>query len=212
MKGIRKWYGLLLVFCLCSLQMVAQNAADILNKAATVYEESNGIAISFVLHIRKIGQGAESFEGQIQMKGDKFTLVTPDMHVWFDGTTQWVYLERAEEVYVSNPSGEELQNTNPILLLRSYQKGFTVAFKGESTAANGKSAYDVELTPKKKSDIIKIDLQVEKISHFPSRISLQQKNEVSTTIQISQLQTGKNQPDSFFVFKESDYPDAEVID
>lgn len=191
----------------------AQNAVSILDKAADTYENSNGISASFTLNTRSdVQKVSESFEGTIHMKGDKFTLVTPDMTTWFDGTTQWSYVERNEEVNVSTPTGEELQFTNPALLLRMYKKGFTPKYIGESTASSGKSAYDIELTPKKKGDILKVELQIEKSSNFPAKIKVEAKNGISSTIHISNLKTGVNQPDDFFVFKESDYPDAEVID
>ncbi len=191
----------------------AQNAVSILDKAADAYENSNGISASFTLNTRSdVQKVSESFEGTIHMKGDKFTLVTPDMTTWFDGTTQWSYVERNEEVNVSTPTGEELQFTNPALLLRMYKKGFTPKYIGESTASSGKSAYDIELTPKKKGDILKVELQIEKSSNFPAKIKVEAKNGISSTIHISNLKTGVNQPDDFFVFKESDYPDAEVID
>ena len=130
----------------------AQNPVSILDKAASAYENSNGITASFELNTRSdVQKVSESFEGTINMKGDKFTLVTPDMITWFDGTTQWTYVERNDEVNVSTPSGEELQFTNPALLLRVYKKGFIPKYIGESTASNGKTAYDIELTPKKKA-------------------------------------------------------------
>lgn len=191
----------------------AQNAASILDKAASAYENSNGMSASFTLNTRSdVQKVSESFEGTIHMKGDKFTLVTPDIITWFDGTTQWAYVERNEEVNVSTPTGDELQFTNPALLLRMYKKGFTPKYLGESTASNGKAAYDIELTPKKKGDITRVELQIEKFSGFPVSIKVEAKNGVSNTIYISNLKTGVNQPDGFFVFKESDYPDAEVID
>lgn len=191
----------------------AQNAASILDKAASAYENSNGMSASFTLNTRSdVQKVSESFEGTIHMKGDKFTLVTPDIITWFDGTTQWTYVERNEEVNVSTPTGDELQFTNPALLLRMYKKGFTPKYLGESTASNGKAAYDIELTPKKKGDITRVELQIEKFSGFPVSIKVEAKNGVSNTIYISNLKTGVNQPDGFFVFKESDYPDAEVID
>lgn len=218
-KKIRIWRAIAvlgLLFCLLFGPRVisrAQNATSILDKAAAAYENSNGISATFALHARsEVQKMSESFEGTIHMKGDKFTLVTPDMITWFDGTTQWTYVERNDEVNVSTPSGEELQFTNPALLLRVYKKGFTPKYIGESTASNGKSAYDIELTPKKKGDIVKVVLQIEKFSSFPASIKVEAKNGISNTIQISNLQTGVNQPDDFFVFKESDYPDAEVID
>lgn len=195
------------------LKGYAQNAADVLSKAAAAYDKSNGISASFTMQTRSAGQGkGDSFEGTIQMKGDKFTLDTPDAQTWYDGTTQWTYMERNEEVNVTTPTGEELQFTNPALLLSMYKKGFTATYKGESTAANGKAAYDVELVPKKKGDIVKVELQIEKFSNFPAKITVTSKNGMSSTIQIRQLKTGLNQPDSFFVFKERDFPDAEIID
>lgn len=191
----------------------AQDAVAILDKAAGIYEQSNGMEAVFAMHNRSdVQQVSESFEGTIAMKGDKFVLKTPDMTTWFDGKTQWVYMERNEEVNVSTPTGDELQLTNPALLLRLYKKGFTPSFKGESTTTTGKAAYEIELLPKKKGDIVKVDLQIEKLSGLPASIRIESKNGMTSTIRISRMKTGINQPDHFFVFKEADYPDAEVID
>lgn len=203
------WVVLLLVPCVG----FAQSAASILSKAASIYEEANGITASFAMRTHSEQQQAsESMEGTIHMKGDKFVLLTPGTSTWFNGKTQWTYIENTDEVNVSNPTGEELQFTNPALLLRMYKSGFTPFLKGESTAQSGKSAYDVELTPKKKGDILKVELQIEKISSLPVRIAITTKQGVSTTIQISKFKAGVNHPDSFFTFKQSDYPNVEVVD
>lgn len=195
------------------LGVKAQNAVSVLDKAAGMYESSNGLSASFTMRVQSEQQQVnESFEGTIDMKGDKFRLVTPDMITWFNGKTQWAYIERNDEVNVTEPTGDELQLTNPALLLRSYKKGFIPQYKGESTSSNGKAAYDVELTPKKKGDILKVELQIEKLSSLPVRITVTTKNGMSNTIQIGKLKTNINQPDTFFVFKPSDYPEAEVVD
>ena len=205
-----------LLLCLLlgfNLEGGAQNATSILDKAASAYENSNGLKAYFTMQTRSdVQKVSESFDGTIDIKGDKFVLKTPDMITWFDGTTQWSYVERNEEVNVSTPTGEELQTTNPALLLRSYKKGFSATLKGESTAPNGKAAYDIELTPKKKSDIIRVELQIEKFSGRPASIAVFAKNGLSNTIRIGKMETGVNQPDSFFVFNEKDYPDAEIVD
>lgn len=191
----------------------AQDAQAILDKAAQMYEQSNGIKANFAIHSVVPQQNiSESFEGIIEMKGDKFKLETPDMITWYDGQTQWVYVMRNEEVNVSTPSGDELQLTNPAVLLRQYKKGFSVQYKGTSTTRQAKSAYDITLIPKKKSDIQQIDLQIEKMSNIPAAITITDKNKATVSIYISKWETGKNQTDSFFSFNESDYPDAEVID
>lgn len=204
------------IFCLILLSIAgngqAQEAQAILDQAAQAYEQSNGIKANFAIHSVVPQQNiSESFEGVINMKGDKFKLETPDMITWYNGETQWVYLMRNEEVNVSTPSGDELQLTNPAVLLRQYKKGFAVQYKGTSTTRQAKSAYDITLTPKKKSDIQQVDLQIEKVSHIPAAITITDKNGATVSIHISKWVTGKNQADSFFSFNESNYPDAEVI-
>lgn len=204
---------LLFLLTLSGMRVIAQNATSILDKAASVYEEANGLTAYFTMQTRSEMQKiSESFDGTVDIKGDKFVLKTPDMITWFDGTTQWSFVERNEEVNVSTPSGEELQATNPALLLRFYKKGFTATYKGESTAPSGKAAYDIELVPKKKSDILRVELQIEKFSSLPASIAVFSKNGISSTIRISRMQTGVNQSDNFFVFDEKEYPDAEIID
>lgn len=219
MHKIKVWKSIAVVGLIISLlfgiglRLHAQNPVSILDKAAEAYEKANGIKATFTMHTQSEAQQMnESFEGTIQMKGDKFVWQTPDMTTWFDGTTQWTYVPRNEEVNVSTPTGDELQFTSPALLLRSYKKGFTATYKGESTAPNGKSAYEIELTPKKKGDILKAILQIEKFTSFPAAITVESRNGMRSTIRIGKLETGINQLDSFFVFKEADFPDAEIID
>lgn len=216
MKIKQLWIRMSLLWVVClgiPTHVFAQSATAILDQAAAAYASANGIQVSFnMLTKTPTHPAGEAFEGSIQMKGEKFLLVTPGIRTWFDGTTQWSYVERNEEVNVTTPSGDELRFTNPMVLLGSYQKGFQATYQGESTAASGKTVYDIVLTPKKKSDITKVELAIEKFSSLPASISVSSKNGVSTTIQISKIQKGVNQADGIFVFNEADYPDAEVID
>ncbi|MDH6311909.1 outer membrane lipoprotein-sorting protein [Parabacteroides sp. PFB2-10] len=195
------------------LPTAAQCGGEVLDKAAAAFEEANGISARFAMNMRAEGAGLiESFEGQLQMKGDKFTLFMPDVRIWFDGKTQWAYMVGNEEVNVTEPTGEELQYLNPALLLGSYKKEYKAELKGESSTASGRMAYNVELTPKKKGDITRVTLQIEKKSYLPARIEIDMKNGSRTLIQIDEIKMGINQPDAFFVFNTKDYPDAEVID
>ena len=58
------------------------------------------------------------------LKGNRFYLNSGGIQSWFDGTTQWSYLESSEEVNVSNPTPEELQTINPYALLSIYKSGY----------------------------------------------------------------------------------------
>ena len=96
--------GLILALLLgFSMGADAQNAATLLDKAATQYTESHGIKATFTLRTAGEG-GGDQLEGTIQMRDDKFRLELPGMITWFDGQTQWSYVERNEEVNVTTPT------------------------------------------------------------------------------------------------------------
>lgn len=213
----RRSLFLLLLFAGIAVAVPAQTniekANAIIDKAASAYEAANGISAQFTTIISSSRQQAsEKIIGMIDMKGDKFKLITPDMHTFFDGTAQWTYLSDTEEVNVSNPSQDELELINPTLLLKNYKDRYTAVLKEEGTDRTGKPVYSIELTPHKKSDITKIILQIEKTSYLPSGIMVSSKGGITTSIYITDLKKEVNQPDSYFVFKKADYPNAEIID
>lgn len=201
----------ILAFLSICVGLSAQNATDILDRAAKFYTGSDGVKTVFSMHTRA-QQGSEGFEGEILIKGDKFVLKTPDMFIWFDGKTQWAYLVRSEEVNVTTPGKDDFQFINPAILLNNYKKGFDVLLQGESTATNGKTAYDILLTPKKKNDITEVLLQIEKNTGQPASIRSTSKDGSVFTVRIQKIQTGLNYLDSDFVFNPADFPNAEVID
>ena len=102
------------------VRVLAQNATSILDKAASAYEDSNGLTAYFTMQTRSdVQKVSESFDGTVDIKGDKFVLKTPDMITWFDGTTQWSFVERNEEVNV----GTEQQGRIRSLQLHPDRRG-----------------------------------------------------------------------------------------
>lgn len=92
---VRVWWcitfaGLFLCFLLeLGVGTYAQNANGILGRAAAAYKGSNGVSTSSTMFTHSVGQDTgENFEGTIQMKGDRFTLVAPETFTWFNDTTQ----------------------------------------------------------------------------------------------------------------------------
>ena len=62
------------------VRVLAQNATSILDKAASAYEDSNGLTAYFTMQTRSdVQKVSESFDGTVDIKGDKFVLKTPDM-------------------------------------------------------------------------------------------------------------------------------------
>ena len=76
-----------------TIPMVAQqpDARDILDRAADAFRREGGVKITFSV---RAPEG--NTNGSIRLKGDKFLLETEGVTTWFDGRTQWSYLDRRQ--------------------------------------------------------------------------------------------------------------------
>lgn len=201
---MKKIFLLVLIMGLTLCQAVAQQdtkAESILNQMADSYRKAGGISLTF----------GGTQQGKLLLKGNKFCLESGGIKTWFDGKTQWSYVEQNEEVNVSSPTPEEIQSVNPYALLVSFKKGFNYRYVGEKIR-QGKRGHEIILTPKTTSqDIKSITLNVEENSS-PVYIAIQPQNGEKQEFKISSYRTGVNLPDAVFRFDKSKYPEAEIID
>jgi outer membrane lipoprotein-sorting protein len=198
-----------------SFSSMAQStdAGSIVEKTSEKYKQWESIEVDFDTNIRwEKNNTSESFEGKIIMKNDKFYLSTPDMQTWFDGTTQWTFFPRNREVNIGTPEENELKQINPMLLFQNYSKDFNVEYIGESTSHNMKSCYDIAMIPKKKDDIDKIQIQIDKTSFLPEKLIVTTRQNVKSTITVKSIKQNKSLTDDMFVFPDKEHPDVEKID
>ena len=212
---MRKYIFSVLI-ALLSLPVIAQQQSQakvILDKTAEAFRKAGGVKADFTVKAVTNGlvEGAEN--GTIQLKGEKFVLKTSDIITWFDGKTQWSYVTKNDEVNVSNPTQEELQQINPYTFLYMYQKGFSYKL-GTVKTYGGKAVWEVILIAKdKKQDLERITLYVTKNTYEPLYILLQQRDQQTRNeITVTAYQTGLDYADHVFTFDRKAYPTAEVID
>ena len=204
---MRKYIFSVLI-ALLSLPVIAQQqqsqAKVILDKTAEAFRKAGGVKADFTVKAVANGlvEGAEN--GTIQLKGEKFVLKTSDIITWFDGKTQWSYVTKNDEVNVSNPTQEELQQI---------KKGFSYKL-GATKTYRGKAVWEVVLTARdKKQELEHITLFVTKDTYEPLCILLQQRGQQTRNeITITSYQTKQNYADQVFTFDKKQYPNAEVID
>ena len=212
---MRKYIFSVLI-ALLSLPVIAQQQSQakvILDKTAEAFRKAGGVKADFTVKAVTNGlvEGAEN--GTIQLKGEKFVLKTSDIITWFDGKTQWSYMVRNDEVNVSTPTQEELQQINPYTFLYMYQKGFSYKL-GTVKTFQGKAVWEVVLTANdKKQELESITLYVTKNAYEPVCIQLQQRGQKTRNeITVTAYQTGLDYADDVFTFDRKAYPTAEVID
>lgn len=202
-----------LVLIAFSAVVSAQNAREILDKAADIYNKSGGIKASFVLDAKEPNSKVtHSYDGIAYLKGNKFRIEIPDAITWFDGKTQWVYMKDTEEVNITTPDESELQGISPAYLFNIYKKGFKLVYKGE-IRDGGKSRHVIELTPEKKnSGIQTMWVQVDKDTGMLSSIKIADSSGLENFLRITKFNSGVDLPDSAFSFNKADYPDVEIVD
>lgn len=202
MAKIKRTYllALALFFSTSLLAQKDKQAREILDKTACALQQAGGIRATFK------GTG----NGTLLLKGDQFYLNSGGIQSWFDGTTQWSYLESSEEVNVSTPTPEELQTINPYALLSIYKHGYNYKYIGVKKR-NGKQGFEVMLIPEKKQDITSITLFVSN-TYQPLYIKVEQNNKPASEIIVTSYQTNQPLDNATFKFDKKKFPDAEVID
>ena len=202
MIKMKRTYLLVLILFL-SVSLSAQKdkqAREILDKTAKALQQAGGIRATFG------GTG----NGTLLLKGNRFYLNSGGIQSWFDGTTQWSYLESSEEVNVSNPTPEELQTINPYALLSIYKNGYNYKYAG-TKSRNGKQGFEVILTPENKQDITSITLFVSQ-TYQPLYIKVEQNNKSANEVIVTSYQTNQPLDNATFKFDKKKFPNAEVID
>ncbi len=203
-----------ILFSVAAFAQKDAKAKNILDLATQKYTEAGGIDAYFSMNIKDTkAKVTHSFDGKIQMKGNKFYFSTPENAVWFDGDTQWAYLKNNEEVNVTKPGEEETQMMNPAAIFELYKKGCKYKYNGEKKDIKSRLVYEVELSPEnKKGEIQKLQIQFNKTDYMPVMFQIFYKNNLQNVIYINTYKTKQILPDNTFVFDKKKYPDAEIID
>ena len=201
-----KYLLIILTFFVGLLPATAQEneAKVLLDHIAEKFSRSNGVSIIYSIR----PEGEYSY-GLIKLKGEKFFLKSPGMTTWFDGRTQWTYLEANDEVNISEPTSEELQSFSPFVWIGLYKQGYTLQLEpsGKRASVIVMKAVDPD------TDLQQVRLYVEHIELFPIEIRMRRKDSSEDIlIKVKGCKMDENYPDSIFVFNKKDYPTAEVID
>ena len=189
------------LFAMFTWAQTANEAKKVLDKTASVVGRKGGASASFKVSSTKYGNTS----GTISIKGNKFHAKTPQAIVWFDGKTQWTYMNSTEEVNIITPNEAQQAAMNPYQFINLYKSGFDMSMKTVS------GYYQVHLTAQnKKRSVQEMYININKKTYIPSQVKMRQGSSW-TTIDISNFKVS-NQPNSLFTFKAKDFPKAEVID
>ncbi len=203
---------LFLLLACFALSINGQNTAkNILDKTENAFRKAGGIESAFSIKVYRGNALNGTTQGVLKIDGRKFYLVTPENITWFDGETQWTYLPGSDEVNITTPTEEELQEINPYAILSLYNKEYSSEL-GKTNNYLGKPVTEVILKANDKNrNISKITAYLDG-TYLPLFIIAELQDGSRNEITVSSNKTKQKYENSVFVFPQDEYPSAELID
>lgn len=172
--------------------------------------EERTLQSDFTITISEESAQPMNYTGSICMRGSCFWLSVFGTEAAYDGSTLYLYSPDIDELTLSHPSAEELQEANPFLYAKALKEACTVTER----ASKDPSQHIIVLTPKSSStDIQRFILRLKYVEgsgeesvYLPLSIEMKEGKQVATlTLQKAQYISS---PCSFRL----DYPDANLND
>ena len=201
---------ILLIISILSLAFnaKAQHAETMFREVVDKLKSYDNIEIAFDYNMVNIEAGIyETMEGVGFLQGDAYILKIMGQDIICDGTTIWTYNADAEEVMISDVDNSEGGNS-PLAIIDSYYDNITAKIVDEAGIIKKievKSLLSDE-------NIEKILVTVNTNTMELKDLHVFDKNKNEFVYVINKFVTNQKLPADFFTFKESDYPDAEIID
>ena len=168
--------------------------------------QSNPIQADFTLKIlNEHDQPVQTQNGTFTMKGNKFRFDLNEVEVFYNGKTQWSYMETVNEVTITEPTEKELAEIHPLIILTEYRKHYTILFSKKETSPTEYIIDMVSNIPANEFEEMEIvfrktDKKITSIQVWGAGFKM--------IVEFNKFESGVNVNDSFFVFDKSKYKDV----
>lgn len=194
---IRKY--LLIIFALLTATVYGQTAKSVLD-ATSKKLTAGGTYANFTAQV-----DGNHVWGNIAIKGQRFKITTGNAITWYDGKTQWTYMQNTNEVNVSNPTKDQQQQINPYHFINLYKNGYS------SKMSKKGSTYVVTLKKTSgKNGITDAVIEVDSRTYYPHHIKIKTDGKWNT-FNITGVKK-VNYNTSHFRFPKKGFEGAEIID
>lgn len=196
------FYNILFIFLLCSFETkAAETATQILNRCAETVNEAELLDVNFTLNA-----GGQTADFTMKISHEKFMMESTDVAVWYNGVTQWTYVKSSRELNITDPTTDELMESNPFSILNFYSK----VYNTQRLAGTGIA---IEMTSKDSNATIrKAVVSINSKTYLPSKIVVTLHNGRTMTAVITSITKGKRPSATTFTYDKAMYPATETID
>ena len=198
---------LLIIIALLTFGIKAQNAEQTFKSAADKLKTYDNIEIAFdYIMINSEAGIYETMDGAGFLQGEAYKLLVMDQVIICDGSTIWTYNADAQEVMISEVDKNE--SNTPLSIIDSYYDNITAKFLDSNSDEK-----KIEIKSLKGDDnFVKLIVSIDDKSLNIKEIHLFDNDNTEFVYVIKRFVTNQTLPADFFTFKESDFPDTEIID
>ena len=202
-KYLRQLTAVLVIIFSGAVSFAVSPAEEVMKNCAAKFSNAPSVTLEFA-----IAQSDGSATGTMLMSKRLFRLSTADLTIWFDGKTQWTYMANANEVNITEPTGEELMESNPFELISTFQQNFNCKVLKSSNVAD-----IIELTPKYKgSNMSSARITVSKSTGWPTAMIITFDGGNTISVSIGKVTVGKFVSASQFRYDPKVCHGAQIID
>lgn len=195
---------LLAILAILAATASETDAAKVLDSMSKAFQKAGTLSASYTM----TSDGHKS-QGEMILSGDRFRLTSPLMTIWYDGKTQWTYNSDIREVNITEPTPEELAETNPFVIISMFRNNYSARLMKSAPGS-----YRIDFTPRNdaNSTVRRAIVTVSSSTFMPTDMAITINGDQTVAVHINSLVQGKNYPLSMFVFNKKSYPKAEIVD
>jgi outer membrane lipoprotein-sorting protein len=192
---------ILLLAAITPCALAAETASDIIGKCAKRVNGAACIDVAFTINASGNKQNCS-----MKIAKQKYRMSVPGMEVWYNGSTQWTYTTDKKQLTITDPTADELMETNPFAILNSYAGNYTCKRLADKGTV-------IELTAKSKaSNIRRAVVTINTANYMPSKLVVTMANGHTFTATVTSLKIGSAANASDFVYNKAKYPASETND
>ena len=197
---------ILFIFIIAAMGMPSavhaiETASQVLDKCFAKLNSAPSLNVNFVLKF-----GEKTSTCTMIVEREKFRLASNEMEVWYDGMTQWTYVGASQELSITEPTDDELLESNPFTILNNYMQSYNCR------RIDGQEL-QIELIAKNKRQAVrKAVITIDPATTLPSKLIVTMRNGQFFFVDISSIERGKSLPESTFIYDEKKYPAKEIND
>jgi len=191
----------------------AQNdpqAIKILDSFSSKASKAPSISMSFSMITTDLTENkSDTVKGSIILSGDKYKLILGDNMVWFNGTTNWNYLDAEKEVTITKPDKKDHSFQNrPSEIFSMYKSGYKSRLIEEKPGSFIIDLYTEDI----KSELVRVRLAINKPDLDLISMEYKRSDGLVITLKISKYDLKQKPDPATFVFQTEKYKEAEIND